>query len=543
MRWRYDGKTSKNTCSSDLYQASSLVEFVSNKVNFFGRYLSLEKIEVKPVLLKKGTTQLALYGLGSIRDERLHRMFVHNNIQFVRPKEDTGDWFNLFVIHQNRSKHGATNYIPEQFLANFLDLVFWGHEHECLIDPVWNSLQEFFVTQPGSPIATSLSKGETAPKHVGILKIRGKEMKIEKIPLETVRQFYFEELVLQDTSLSPDDPKCEDKVEKYCEEKVEEMLYQSGMERSGNRRQPKEPLIRLRVDYTGGFSTANPIKFGQKFIGRLANPRDILLFTHKPIRSIKDCEEGERVKQVHANIFGDGDEIGRAEELVEEFFKKADKKDQLKLLYVRNMTKAVTEYVEKEENAAIEEIVKCELRNCQKHIYNRITDMKDVTEEKVKGDLEMLSERKRDADDEKEVQEALLKAREKTVVEEVEEPEIISGDEGVSPAPTRGRGRGRGRGAGRGGGRGRGKKGAVVEATSMAAFLSKKSAETLHVISDSDDDFNSKPKGSSSQVGSRLSGSQRSRAPSGRTKRKAAFFDSDDSDDEVVIPKTKRKGR
>lgn len=208
-------------CSLDLLSAAGLV-------NFFGRYTNLEKIEIKPVLLKKGSTRLALYGLGSIRDERLHRMFVQKKVYTVRPKQHQDDWFNLFVIHQNRSKHGATNYIPEQYLDDFLDLVFWGHEHECLIDPAFNSVQKFFVTQPGSSVATSLSKGETGTKHVGILSIKGKEFNIEKIPLETVRQFYFEDLILSETSLNPEDPKIAVKVEKYCVDKVEEMIDIAG---------------------------------------------------------------------------------------------------------------------------------------------------------------------------------------------------------------------------------------------------------------------------------------------------------------------------
>ena len=47
------------------------------------------------------------------------------------------DWFNVFVLHQNRVAHGAggKNAVKEDLLADFLDLVVWGHEHECLADP------------------------------------------------------------------------------------------------------------------------------------------------------------------------------------------------------------------------------------------------------------------------------------------------------------------------------------------------------------------------------------------------------------------------
>jgi double-strand break repair protein MRE11 len=155
-------------------------------------------------------------------------MFVHKNVTMLRPKENKDDWFNLFVIHQNRSKHGATNYIPEQFLDDFLDLVIWGHEHECRIDPEWNGIQNFYVSQPGSSIATSLSEGETVKKHFGLLHIKGKDFKMTKIPLDTVRQFYMEDVVLSDTSLNPEDHDVIKQVDAYCTEKVESLIEKAG---------------------------------------------------------------------------------------------------------------------------------------------------------------------------------------------------------------------------------------------------------------------------------------------------------------------------
>ena len=153
-----------NLCSLDLFHSAGLL-------NYFGKTMSLEQIQISPLLIQKGSTKLALYGLGAIRDERLHRMFLHKNVTMLRPKENQNDWFNLFLIHQNRSKHGPTNHIPEQFLDDFIDLVIWGHEHECRIEPEWNGIQNFYVSQPGSSIATSLSEGEMAQKHVGLLQV------------------------------------------------------------------------------------------------------------------------------------------------------------------------------------------------------------------------------------------------------------------------------------------------------------------------------------------------------------------------------------
>lgn len=45
---------------------------------------------------------------------------------------------------------------------------------------------------------------------------------------------------------------------------------------------PMLPLIRLRVDYTG-FSTINSQRFGQRFVGKVACPQDILTW-HKTQR-------------------------------------------------------------------------------------------------------------------------------------------------------------------------------------------------------------------------------------------------------------------
>ena len=162
-----------NLCAIDILSCAGLM-------NYFGKQTNLENIKISPILLQKGSTKLAMYGLGAVRDERLHRLFTAKNVSMLRPKEDQDHWFNMFIIHQNRVKHGQTNYIPEQFLPEFLDLVFWGHEHECKIEPQWNGNQNFFITQPGSSVATSLSPGEALEKHVGLLYIKGKDFKIKK---------------------------------------------------------------------------------------------------------------------------------------------------------------------------------------------------------------------------------------------------------------------------------------------------------------------------------------------------------------------------
>ena len=75
---------------------------VCGLLNHFGKAPNVDKIEISPLLLQKGQTKLALFGLGSVRDERLHRAFCDKKVKMLRPKHDPDSWFNLFVLHQNR---------------------------------------------------------------------------------------------------------------------------------------------------------------------------------------------------------------------------------------------------------------------------------------------------------------------------------------------------------------------------------------------------------------------------------------------------------
>ena len=81
----------------------------ANMVNYFGTSERLEKICMSPVLIKKGKTNVAMFGLGAMRDERLNRMFNQGKVKFMKPEpfDEEGNsihYFNIFVLHQNRDK-------------------------------------------------------------------------------------------------------------------------------------------------------------------------------------------------------------------------------------------------------------------------------------------------------------------------------------------------------------------------------------------------------------------------------------------------------
>ncbi|XP_019944009.2 double-strand break repair protein MRE11 [Paralichthys olivaceus] len=448
-----DPTGAEGLCALDLLGASGLI-------NHFGHSQSVERIEISPILLQKGNSKLALYGLGSIPDERLYRMFVNNQVTMLRPKEDQDDWFNLFTIHQNRSKHGPTNYIPEQFLDDFLDLVVWGHEHECLIAPTRNEQQLFYVTQPGSSVATSLSPGEATKKHIGLLKVKGRKMNMQKIPLKTVRQFFIQDVVLADYEdlFTPDTPQVTKKVEDLCYAKVTEMIDEAERERLGCPLTPEKPLIRLRVDYSGGFETFNTSRFSQKFVDRVANPKDIIHF-------LRHREQKENIKdEVNVDysklIKNTAVEGLRVEDLVKQYFEAAEQTVQLSLLTEQGMGKAIQEFVEKDEKDAIQELITYQLEKTQRHLQARGV----TTEQDIDTEIKLFRDSKKNTtEEENEIREAINRAKTHRL-ERSNDPNISSEfadvtmdsdeDSATFAAPTRGRGRG---GRGRGGrGRGRG---------------------------------------------------------------------------------------
>lgn len=280
-------------CSLDLLQVSGLL-------NYYGRTPESDKIEIKPILMQKGQTKLALYGMSNVRDERLFRTFRSGNVKFFKPDQQQKDWFNLMAVHQNHHAYTETGYLPENFLPDFLDLVVWGHEHECLIDPKLNPETMFSVMQPGSSIATSLVAGEAVPKHVAILNITGKDFTTENIRLKSVRPFITRDIVLATDKRFKHLAKLNDnrsKITKELEKLVHELIKEATdewlevQEDEDAIEEVPLPLVRLRVEttaYDGGkFEIENPQRFSNRFMGKVANVSDVVQFHSKKTKSSK----------------------------------------------------------------------------------------------------------------------------------------------------------------------------------------------------------------------------------------------------------------
>ena len=299
-------------------------------VNYFGRQTEVSQVQIPPVLIQKGSSRVALYGLGAMREERLHRMWREGKVSFLRPEhengkrtegdeeedeenqEDEDEFFNIFALHQNRDVgRGSKNCVQESMIPEWMDVVVWGHEHECLIDFTESVLGTFRITQPGSSVATSLVAGEAVTKKIGIMDVRGKNFRLHTVPLTQIRSFVTNEVVLSQhrSRLDPEDNRIDIKITRALEEEVRLMILNAQEKQESIKQEagaagsnvpqliaqqqgkgtgthpylrytlvhPEKVLVRIRVEHTG-FSTLNNQRFGAKFVDEIANSDNILLF-------------------------------------------------------------------------------------------------------------------------------------------------------------------------------------------------------------------------------------------------------------------------
>ncbi|KAE9456442.1 hypothetical protein C3L33_11653, partial [Rhododendron williamsianum] len=361
----------------------SAVDILSacNLVNYFG----------KMVLGGSGVGQIALYPI-------LIRKTPHA-VQWMRPEPQEGcqvsDWFNILVLHQNRVKTNPKNAINEHFLPRFLDFIVWGHEHECLVDPQEVPGMGFHITQPGSSVATSLIDGESKPKHTIVVAscsssitllsyltlhfdefTQGNQYRPTKIPLNTVRPFEYaevsqmvlifksevmvvelsnvhEQVVLKDES--DIDPNDQNSMLEHLDKVVRNMIDKASQNCS-NKSDVKLPLVRVKVDYSG-FMTINPQRFGQKYVGKVANPQDILIFS-------KASKKGRSEAKI------DGSERLRPEELNQQNIEALVAENNLKMeiLPVNDLDVALQNFVNKDDKMAFYSCVKYNLEETRNKI-------------------------------------------------------------------------------------------------------------------------------------------------------------------------------
>ena len=271
---------------------------------------------------------------------------------------------SVFAKTKNSYAHTEKGYLPEEFLPDFLDMVIWGHEHECLIDPKYNPEMNFHVMQPGSSVATSLMPGEAVPKHVAVLSITGRDFTVETIRLKTVRPFVMREIVLSEEKEAMKLAKKANNrtaltqfltgiVDDMIEQAKEEWKAAQGDEEQDDDEDPPLPLIRLRVEYTapegGNFDCENPQRFSNRFTEKVANVKDVVQFYRKKKGVTKRAMNGAEMPEesMLASLAIDSVKV---EQLVREFLDAQS----LTIFPQNSFGDAVSQFIDKDDKHAME---------------------------------------------------------------------------------------------------------------------------------------------------------------------------------------------
>lgn len=271
-------------------------------MNYFGKHSNADNILVKPLLFQKGETKIALYGIGHIKDMKLHQSFLKGRVKFERPK-DADEYFNILVIHQNRfkgNKGGAPykNCIHYKMLPQFLNLVIWGHEHESIPEMIENSEVNYYLHQPGSTVATSLIADEAKSKHVGIYEITLSEFSFTPVFLKYQRPLLYKHISISEVEESFKNQRVsDDNLHAYLIEKIEDMLdeHRQAMAEAHGIKTDMLPLVRLRFECTKDTVLQAP-KIEMHFKGRVANEGEIIKVLRKRDTS-KIVANNEKMKE------------------------------------------------------------------------------------------------------------------------------------------------------------------------------------------------------------------------------------------------------
>jgi len=489
---------------------------MSGLINYYGRTPESDNIQIKPLLLQKGNTKLALYGMSNVRDERLFRTFRDGQVKFFKPSMQKEDWYNILSVHQNHHAYTETGYLPEHFLPEFMDMVVWGHEHECKITPQPNMETSFSVMQPGSSVATSLVVGEAVAKEVAILSIQGKKCDFESIRLKTVRPFKHKDIILNDYKEMRDialDQENQSKIHQFLTKIVDAMIVEARDEwlelQKEEGEDPDEelvaplPLIRLRVEITapegGKYNIENPQRFSNRFVDRVANTTDVIQ-THRKraaaTRSTKvkaDMPDAETMKELTLDNV-------KVDQLVEEFLTAQS----LTILPQNQFSDSVGQFVNKDDKNAMLDFIEQSLGDQLKQLLAEGGD--DVDEEETFELMEKIKLAREEAYSKGELKQKRRKGSRKAKPEnwdsemdgewedhpasiirdedEDGEEEVESRESSVRPTTT---GRGRGRGS-RGGATGTTRKTAAATKKAPAKPAAKGRKKPISEDEDDDDE-------------------------------------------------------
>jgi len=304
-------------------------------INLFGKReselnINSSIIDVYPIVLEKNGIKVAIYGINYVRPESVECL----ELKFHRAKElnsDTErpeviDCFNIFMVHQDRFRD-SIGLFNRELIPEWIDIVLWGHEHQCRITPEVpldveklkckndkggegsNKVRTIDIIQPGAPIPTSLCQAEAGQKYISKIKIYVSDdgqvsVKYDALPLTLVRPFKFVRQVFR----SGTEIKQNDIVE----------MVKSTLKEEQSTSQPIFLRIRIQSEYSSRQLKQQNLDLNSiwqnlplKYQNMIANPVNFLLFRKQTAKQRfvnnqlvldNEADEDDQVEQLGYDI-------------------------------------------------------------------------------------------------------------------------------------------------------------------------------------------------------------------------------------------------
>lgn len=207
--------------------------------------------------------------------------------------------------------------------------------------------------------------------------------------------------------------------------------------------------MRLRIFYPQIFEPFSVHRFGHRFVSKIANNKDIILFSRKKLEKTKAVGIDHEV--LATILRQEGIEKKRVEDLVKKYFEQTDEDKRLLVLSEIGVSSAVQEYVDKEVKEAMRILVDHQMGKTKKYLKENVRNITDIDKELSK----FREERKKNSQNETtEFQVVLKTTHVSNRSTNNESDDELFEDETVEITTSK-RGRGRGRGSrGTRGGRG-----------------------------------------------------------------------------------------
>lgn len=181
-------------------------------------------LHLNTIVFEKNGVKVAIHGMSSVPER-----YAKEVLDKWSPKP-VEECVNILLMHQSIDPYIYSPLEPPSLsLSNLpkgFDIIINGHLHS-------HNMEKFdgtILIMPGSTVITQLAKNEAeVEKVIGQITIDG-EVKTEFVPLETTRKFYYEELDVEQSTLT---------LREQVERRLTQILY------SGN--YTKKPLVRMKL--------------------------------------------------------------------------------------------------------------------------------------------------------------------------------------------------------------------------------------------------------------------------------------------------------